>query len=297
MKFEFGDLYKFIVSLGVVIISLSILVPWLFLKEPFDLLKTDEELKKVSDVARSAILSRQESVAFILRFIPWFSSLGCIIGSTFIYLGLKKWHRNQLLLDEQTKIEVEIKKQSLRDATKDEIAAVAEKDFQALPNQKDIATDKQFSTFQASYLKLEQQLSTRLHGIYDSQYEVESNKIVGGIEIDILLRGKSLLTKDYIIELKTIKRGFNYGWLRESFLKNVYAKNIYAQLTNRIPNTLLLIVTDFQDETPRKYNSLLEKITNDELGRRGKDRVVMLTESELDTLNAEEFQKKIGIYA
>lgn len=37
MKFEFGDLYRFVVSLGVVLVSISILVPWLFLKEPFDL--------------------------------------------------------------------------------------------------------------------------------------------------------------------------------------------------------------------------------------------------------------------
>jgi hypothetical protein len=81
MKFEFGDLYKFVVSLGVVLISLSVLAPWLFLKEPFDLFKTDAELKAVTEVARAAILSRQESVAFILKFIPWFSTVGSACAS------------------------------------------------------------------------------------------------------------------------------------------------------------------------------------------------------------------------
>src|SRR4051812_2637321 len=109
MKFEFGDLYKFVVSLGVVLISLSILAPWLFLKEPFDLFKTDAELKAVTAVARSVILSRQETVASILKFIPWFSMLGSACGITLICIGLKKWQGNQLLLDEQTKLEFQIK--------------------------------------------------------------------------------------------------------------------------------------------------------------------------------------------
>jgi hypothetical protein len=296
MKFEFGDLYKFVVSLGVVLISISVLGPWLFLKEPFDLFKTEAELKAVSEVARAAILSRQESVAFILKFIPWFSAIGCITGVAFIYLGLKRWHTNQLLLDEQTKLEVEIKKQSLRDATKDEIAVVAEKDFQALSFQQ-VTEDYGLNSFEASYRQLERQVASRLRALYGSKYEIAPNKMVGAVEIDLLLRGKAMLTKDIIVEIKGIRRGFNYGWLREAFLRNIYAKNIYTQVTNRIPNTLLLIVTDFQGETPEKYSLLLKKISEEEQGRKGKDRVVMLTKEELQSLDTEAMQERLGIYA
>ena len=58
-------------------------------------------------------LAGKKQVAFIVKFIPRFSSIGCLYGSIFIYVSLKKWHANQLLLDEQTKVEVELKKQSL----------------------------------------------------------------------------------------------------------------------------------------------------------------------------------------
>jgi len=37
MKFEFGDLYRFIVSLGIFLISSAFVFPWLFLKEKLEL--------------------------------------------------------------------------------------------------------------------------------------------------------------------------------------------------------------------------------------------------------------------
>jgi hypothetical protein len=297
MKFEFGDLYKFVVSLGVVLISLSVLAPWLFLKEPFDLFRTEVELRAVTEVARAAIIDRQQSVAFILRFIPWFSMIGSVCGIALIYLGLKRWHANQLLLDEQAKLEVAIKKQSLRDATKDEIETNAAKEFQALAVQESATEDYKFNSFQASYLQLERQVAKRLSDVYGSKYEIEANKMVGGAEIDLLLRGKTKLTKDVVVEVKSIRKGFNFGWLRESFLKNIYTSNIYSQVTNRIPNTLLLIITEFQGETPDKYASLLAKIAEDEHARKGKDCVVMLSKDELHRLSPDELQERLSIYA
>ncbi len=297
MKFEFGDLYRFVVSLGVVLISLSILVPWLFLKEPFDLFKTKEELEAITDIARSAILSRQQSIDWVLRFIPWFSAVGTACGIGFIYLGLKRWHTNQVLLDEQTKLEVELKKQSLRDATKDEIAVAAAQDYEALVAQEQPSDDYRFNSFQSGYIQLESQVAKRLSQVFGKKYEVECNKMVGGVEIDILLRGKTMLTKDVIIELKSIRKGFNYGWLRESFLRNVYAKNIYAQITNRMPNTLLLIVTDLDGDMPDKYAPMLAKISEDAQGRQGKDRVILLPRQELNALSNEVLQERLGIYA
>lgn len=297
MKFEFGDLYKFIVSLGVVIISISVLVPWLFLKESFDLYKPEADLKSVTSVAHAAILGRQEAVAFIVKFIPWFSAIGCICGSIFVFAGLKKWHANQLLLDEQTKVEVELKKQSLRDATKDEIALSAARDMHALAPDESHTTNYTLSAFEASYAQTESSVAKRLQHIYARTYEVESNKMVAGVEVDVLLRGRSWLTKDYIVEIKTIRRGFNYGWLRESFLKNIYAKNIYAQATSRIPNTLLLIVTEFKGNFSEKYTSMLEKISTEGLGRKGKDLVVMIDKEELQSLPADQLQKRLGINA
>lgn len=296
MKFEFGDLYKFIVSLGVVLISLAVLAPWLFLKEPFDLFRSEAELKTVTQVARDAIQNRQEAVAFVLRFIPWFSAVAFACGVAFIYIGLKRWLANQVLLDEQTRIEVELKKTALRDATKDEIEASNDRkadEQEAVPR----ATPKNRKINGAIYADIEAKVTRRLQEIYHKKFDVEANKMIGGVELDVLLRGKAMLTKDYIIEVKYIRRGFNYGWLKESFLKSIYARTIYSQLTNRLPNSVLLIVLDQEAGAVEKYSSLVTRIKDEALGRKGKDVIALLRKEELDSLSVEELQDRLGVYA
>ncbi|WP_336234816.1 hypothetical protein [Achromobacter dolens] len=296
MKFEFGDLYKFVVSLGVVLISLAVLAPWLFLKEPFDLFRSEAELKTVTQVARDAIQNRQEAVAFVLRFIPWFSGMAFACGVAFIYIGLKRWLANQVLLDEQTRIEVELKKTALRDATKDEIEASNERkaDEQEAVTR---ATPPNRKINGAIYADIEAKVTRRLQEIYHNKFDVEANKMIGGVELDVLLRGKAMLTKDYIIEVKYIRRGFNYGWLKESFLKSIYARTIYSQLTNRLPNSVLLIVLDQEAGAVEKYSSLVTRINDEALGRKGKDVITLLRKEELDSLSGEALQDRLGVYA
>lgn len=296
MKFEFGDLYKFVVSLGVVLISLAVLAPWLFLKEPFDLFRSEAELKTVTQVARDTIQNRQEAVAFVLRFIPWFSLVAFVCGVAFIYIGLKRWLANQVLLDEQTKIEVELKKTALRDATKDEIEASNERkadEQEAVPR----ATPPNRKINGAIYAEIEAKVTHRLQEIYHKKFDVEANKMIGGVELDVLLRGRSMLTKDYIIEVKYIRRGFNYGWLKESFLKSIYARTIYSQLTKRFPNSVLLIVLDQEAGAVEKYSSLVTRIKDEALGRKGKDVIALLRKEELDSLSGEALQDRLGVYA
>lgn len=296
MKFEFGDLYKFVVSLGAVLISLAVVAPWLFLKEPFDLFRSEAELKTVTQIAREAIQNRQEVVAFILRFIPWFSGVAATCGVAFIYIGLKRWLANQVLLDEQTRIEVELKKTALRDATKDEIEASNERKAEE-QNATTPATPPDRQLTGAIYAGIEAKVTRRLHEIYHGKFDVEANKMIGGVELDVVLRGKAMLTKDYIIEVKYIRRGFNYGWLRESFLKSIYARTFYSQITNRLPNSVLLIVLDQEAGAIDKYSSLVARIRDEALGRKGKDVIALLRKEELDSLSVEALQDRLGVYA
>jgi hypothetical protein len=106
-----------------------------------------------------------------------------------------------------------------------------------------------------------------------------------------------MLTKDYIIEIKRTRKGFNYSWLREALLRNIYTKNMYAQLTNRLPNTILLVVHNFGTSLPEKYSHYLIEINEEDALRKGKDKVVFLSKDELETLNSEELQKRLGLYA
>lgn len=298
MKFEFGDLYKFIVSLGVVLITLSILAPWMFLREPFDLFRPESEINALSDVAKAVVIKRQYAVSFIVSFIPWFSSIGSAIGMIFIFLGLKNWRKNQLHLDEQTRLDVEIKKQSLRDATKDEIEEKETSEYESLQVAESGNSDSYIvNSFRSQYSKVEELVYGKLSKVYGNKFDVSHNKMVANVELDILLRGKAILTKDYIVEVKYIRKGFNFGWLREVYLKNIYAKSVYSQVTNRLPNTLLLIVIDSEAYNKAKYNQLINRLSGESEGRKGKDLVCIITKQELMSIDNQALQEKLTIHA
>jgi hypothetical protein len=211
-------------------------------------------------------------------------------------MGLKRWHANQILQDEQTKLELEIKKQSLRAATSDELTAVAAQDVEdARRAEVEPALLPNLSSLESPQ-HVEALILDRLERMPGSRFHIETQKIVAGVSIDILLRGKLKFDKDFLIEVKEIRKGFNFPWLREMFLRSIYAKNIYAQTTGRIPNTLLLIVTFVTDaERLKKHMQLVERVSSEEFARTGKDLVVIITWSELEALTPENFARRLRL--
>jgi len=216
----------------------------------------------------------------------------------FICFGLKNWKENQLHLDEQTRLDVEIKKQSLRDATNDEIEEKETSEYERLQVAESGSSESYIvNSFRSQYSKVEELVYAKLSTVYGKKFDVSHNKMVVNVELDILLRGKTILTKDYIIEVKYIRKGFNFGWLREVYLKNIYAKSVYSQVTNRLPNTLLLIVIDAEANNKEKYNQLISRLAKEPEGRKGKDLVCMITKQELMTIDNQALQERLGIYA
>ena len=47
-KLDYQDYYRFVVSLGLFLTAAAVIVPWLFLREPFDLHITAKELAELT---------------------------------------------------------------------------------------------------------------------------------------------------------------------------------------------------------------------------------------------------------
>ena len=94
MKFEFSDLYKFFVSLGIVSITLGVITPLLFLREPFDLFIPESELSELTPTAQIAIARRQNISLAVIRVMPWLSGAGILAGTSLTSYGLWRWYRN-----------------------------------------------------------------------------------------------------------------------------------------------------------------------------------------------------------
>lgn len=292
MKFEFGDLYKFIVSLGVVLLMSAVIIPWLFLREPFDILKSVVGVEALTGVAQEIIKTRENVVLFVLRYLLVYSVVSFILGFCVIGYGLYKWRQNQLIIDERTKIELEEKKRANRDATDDEVET---KILLDAARQDSAAAKEEVSNITRNYYEVENIAFNKFNEYYSGGYTVRRNRVIADIGIDILLEGNSLFIKDFIVEVKYIRKGFNFGWLRQCFSKNLYAKTIYMQFENKIPNTLLLVVVDDNayERNKEKYNNMSSDIKGE--GRKGKDHVVIVKEKEFIEANSERFKEIVGI--
>ncbi|MEL5243560.1 MULTISPECIES: hypothetical protein [Serratia] len=292
VKFEFGDLYKFIVSLGVVLAMSAFIIPWLFLREPFDIFKSTQDIAKLTALSQSIIREREGVVFFVSKHLICYSMFSFISGVALSVYGLYKWWGNQLIIDERTKIDLKIIKAANRDATEDEIE---EKVILDIASQNSEVTRHVTNGFVSSYRQMELSVFERFSKYYSSAYDLSRDRMVADVNIDILMKGKGFFSKDWIIEVKYIKKGFNLGWLRQVLLKNLYAKNIYSQFENRTPYTLALIVVEDEAyvKNKGKYDELLGVVSND--GRKGKDIVVIVNKSSFFNAGEKEFKEIVKI--
>ena len=106
---------------------------------------------------------------------------------------------------------------------------------------------------------------------------------LGPVVLDIVMASKTRLHTDLVIEVKYIRTGFKYNWLRDNALKTVYANQVYQQETNRTSVPILFIVGADSTALPsdvekQRYLSRIESELNT---LDSKALIVMVTESEL----------------
>jgi len=129
-QIEYGDFYKFVVSLGIALVLAAILAPWLFLREPFDLMIEASRLSRLTPAAQQVVLLRQTYLLRLLPVIPWFSFSLLAVGAGAISIGLKKWYDRQTLRDTSEDLGVQKQQQELRNMTTQEVREKADADVQ-----------------------------------------------------------------------------------------------------------------------------------------------------------------------
>lgn len=289
MKFEFGDLYKFIVSLGMLLVSSAFVVPWLFLKEKFDFPLVSDVLCKNAELSCKIINIKKTLVYYILSLTPWISTIFFLTGGIVIVYGIRKWKANQLLLDEQAKIEFDIKKASFRSSTDDEIIIKQEQEIIEFES-KDLSRSSYFEGVKA-YTYIEKKVQEKLASSY-GEYEIERNMRLADTSIDYIIKRKRL-QKDFLIELKYIRKGFNYGWLKESFLRNIYKRNMYKQFRDKKAISLLLVLVDDNVFDEVKYSKLSERLVNNNTSANVDDHVCIYSVGEFMRMSKLDLDKYI----
>lgn len=225
-QFEYNDLNKFYVSVGIFLIGITFLLPWLFLKENFDLLVKVEELNQMTSSARTIIESRQSLIGTYSLVIPVISVVSFITGTFMVFKGIRGWRKLQLILEEREaltnkKLALEIVnlsvEEKLEKISKDIEDAQANEFYEEAPPPK-----KENMILAEQFIRVEKMFGDLIRKAVDNRFKVYQDFRIEEREYDLLLKSPLLLEKDIVFEVKfsTARVGGQYFYQSLNELKN-----------------------------------------------------------------------------
>ncbi len=293
MKFEYGDFYKFVASLGIGLVGLAILAPWLFLREPFDLLLTQSDLTSLTPLAQSIIAQRQSLVQNLINAIPWFSLITFPLGLIILGAGGFMWfNKSQRITDELNQINKKLLEKQLSPLTSTEVTERKTEEAKA----ELIEGAENIGEVVRNALGAEEKLVAALRRCFGQTHEVLANRRLGSVTFDVVLLAKESTYKDFIVDIKTVRKGFKYAWVRDNVIKMVYASLLYQKDMNRESVPILFIIgperllstVDMEDYTGRinrEVTSLSSRAT-----------IAFAIEEELDSLTCDHLREMFKVY-
>lgn len=246
-KIEYSDLNKFLVSLGVTLIALSILILWLFFREPFDLLVEQKNIDNLTDTAQAIIYARQDQVSLLIRIVPGISISLSLSGLISLIIGLCRWLKKQKLLDERDVMTNKKLKQELKKLSETEVAHKAETEYmQTIKEQAEqiqkIVDPNEKQQFIRSYLEVEQLISSKLITQFSNTYDVLVNHKLNQFEYDVILRPRNDDNLDKIIEIKYSPNELTLQYIRETMIRFGIATQFYKETMHKLVKPILIVV-------------------------------------------------------
>jgi len=240
-QLEYGDFYKFVASAGIALIAGAVAVPWLFLREPFDLAIDASKLKTLTPVAQSAVMHRQGIVAGILPFFPWVSGVLASLGLVLVIWGLLRWHKRQQIRDRGEEAATKKAEHELQQMTTKEVEAKARQELESVeeePQQPQAV--EPVSAPVSAFLDAERALYARMKECLGPNAQMMTHRRTRDVEYDAVLLLRS--GERVIVEVKYIRKGFNQGWLAES-VKELTAKTaLYASRFSTASRAVLIVI-------------------------------------------------------
>jgi hypothetical protein len=108
-KLQYDSFYKFIVSVGIVLIVAPIFCLHFLVSGSYDIIMTQEEANNLSKISSDFLSIKIKYVQKIFKYLPTTCILIIIIGVFFVFWGCLKWFQIQKTLDQITKLDLEEK--------------------------------------------------------------------------------------------------------------------------------------------------------------------------------------------
>lgn len=300
-KIDYGDINKFLVSIGIVLIGLSVLTPFLYLKEDFGIYLSEEEISKYEQPIKSLIIDKQFQVIKIQKIIPFISIILLFLGLSSTSVGLYRWFQRQSKIDEKFDKEIQKLDLEIESLTPEEKIEKAKQEVQEIELaeqlesiqtvNKTVRTNSRY----LDYMNIEQALYKSFQNLKNPNFEVFTEQKLGNrFYIDLLLKAKSKKFADRIIEIKYFKKHLPLSTVNQALHQlNTYV-SYYKENANKAVVPVLLIVYNNENIKPENILFFKTKIVDfsSDLPNMNRLKVEFIDENTLDKFDVGNLLKR-----
>lgn len=266
-KLQYDSFYKFIVSVGIILITAPILGIYYYFTGSNDILITRQEFSELSDFSLQALNNRMTISRIISIIFPCICFILIALGLVCIIYGCIKWHKIQADLDEQTHLDTFMKRINAQQLTPTEIAErtineVIEDNNDSSSSTSVISHQQQEAIMRG--FRMEKLYYDYLYRHQRKFYDIKQNIRVGSKEYDIVAVSK-LTNTDYLYEIKAWNslnpQAIHHQITSQKIISKMEEDSLnYIKVTKRNCIYKLVIITSkkYVNET----NMLVSKILN-----------------------------------
>lgn len=274
-KLQYDSLYKFLVSLGVVLFASPIAILLLILRSD-TIVISQEDYNLLSEYTISQLQIKSTFFKHINSLSTLFIILAIIImlvGLIFIGFGIYKWNNLQKYLDEQIIEDTKIKKQTYIDMTGGEIFKKADDECKESENENNtLTTDFVKNDPRLKYLEIEDEyfnfVTSQFSNFVKRRTTFKRNVRVGRYQYDYIFIPKEKDT-DLLFEIKYWKRPMPSKLIESTLYRVIESGKNYQTETGRKFIYKLVIITnrDMLEQIKSSVNRVVDNDNNEiELG-------------------------------
>ncbi len=124
-KLQYDSFYKFIVSIGIILIGAPIVGMHFFFNGNYDVIISEKEYSELSSISLQLLEEKEKLISHIFPQLPAILLTSIVIGILCIIWGGLKWYKIQKTLDENIELDVKWKRFQFQKLSPEEIAEKA----------------------------------------------------------------------------------------------------------------------------------------------------------------------------
>lgn len=256
-KISFESRYKFIVSLGIMLLVSPFIIIYILAEMSKDILITSKALNELNDISIEVMQIKQGTYLKIISSNIFYGLLiGLfVIGLILIIIGLYDWGKVQK--QEYRKLELENEHFELENKNLKRQFGLSQNEQMAkvkreLSENSRLLGKEESKVTSFEYFEIEQLVATKIIEEFSTTHDVVKGFKLGNAEYDVVARGKGFLDKDYIFEIKYLKSMITERWYTRTIEQIEKQSQNYSEKTNRLPYRQIIIVTEKENHVQVK---------------------------------------------